>query len=426
MNIKKIIYSKSWHVYLLGLIIVIIRLFPFYFAFINSGVLITYNIGRFIILLLFIYLTIKRKLFSLKKGLLIILFLYFFSSSVSIITTENLSSFFTIYKDLISAFLLFFVTFSIVNKNNIYFFIKVLVTTFIINLTFETFVYFFHSMARAYIFPFLYDKYIKSFEFQADRGRFFGDSFDEVLIPFVFIFIIQNKQLIKKAISILYLFVMVFIITISSWRTKALIFISAMTISILIYLPKIKQYIAIFVIFILLSIFVTNRLSLTITGFNIYDRLLLEDSGNSTIVSRLYYWKEAVEIGLSSPITGVGLGNFYDYLSNKSKAGRLRAVSIKNIKPLVIDDPHNVFFSTFANTGFLGLISFTILILYFLITDLQTLSKQNLYLKGTLIAFWSLFIFSLLNPAMYYSYLLLFWFLRGMIEKLKTTLLRYE
>jgi O-antigen ligase len=419
MNYKKMNNNDNLLIFLLAIVIAIIRFPPFYFLFIKNSVLISYNLGRLILLILFVYLLIKNRLFKMQKKLLIVILFYFLSISLSIISASNISAFLSVYKDIISSMVIFFITFSIVNKKSIYTIIKVLVITFIINLIFQSIVYFVPSIAKTYFFPILYDKYIHFYEFLANRGRFFGESFDEVLIPFVFIFLIQNKRLINKIIYSIYLSLMVFITVISSWRTKTLMLIFAMMNSTLLFLPQIKRYLGVFTILFLLSIFLSDKLSLKISGFNIYDRIFLEEPSNPTIISRLNYWKEATEIGLSTPITGVGLGNFYDYLSNKSKAGRLRVFSINNIETMVIDDPHNIFFSTFANTGFLGLISFVILIIFFLITDLQVLGKQILYLKGALIAFWALFIFSLLNPAMYYSYLLFFWLLRGIIEKLK-------
>jgi len=88
-------------------------------------------------------------------------------------------------------------------------------------------------------------------------------------------------------------------------------------------------------------------------------------------------------------------------------------------RAILIDDPHNLFFSAYANTGFLGLSTLLILIVYFLLTDIMIFNKNEDVLKGYILVFWSVFIYALFNPWMYFQFFGLFWILRGIIEKNK-------
>ena len=90
---------------------------------------------------------------------------------------------------------------------------------------------------------------------------------------------------------------------------------------------------------------------------------------------------------------------------------------------LIIDDPHNVFFSQLAQAGILGFISYLLLILYFMKHDVTNFSKSNTFVRFTMISFWSVFLYSLLNPVTDSQYQFYFWLLRGMIhnKSLKTS-----
>ncbi|OGH16139.1 MAG: hypothetical protein A3C30_02905 [Candidatus Levybacteria bacterium RIFCSPHIGHO2_02_FULL_40_18] len=84
---------------------------------------------------------------------------------------------------------------------------------------------------------------------------------------------------------------------------------------------------------------------------------------------------------------------------------------------LAAKDPHNVFASTFAETGFLGLGSLVLLLLYFLQKDIGIMKSSNDLSKTFVVSFWTLFVFALLNPSSSIIYQTLFWLLRALIEK---------
>jgi O-antigen ligase len=117
-------------------------------------------------------------------------------------------------------------------------------------------------------------------------------------------------------------------------------------------------------------------------------------------------------------LIGVGLGNYFDNLPNNMKTTTTIIQNEAKWNRSVITNPHNIFFTTLSETGILGLLSFTILIGYFLYRDLLAFMqrKTNLH-KILMLCFWGLFIFSIINPATVLQYLIMFWLLRALIVK---------
>jgi O-antigen ligase len=281
-------------------------------------------------------------------------------------------------------------------------------------------------MFPSVIFPFLSfvfnEKYLQFFNFQYGRNRFFGDSLDEAFIPLIIWTLIKEKAFIKRILLLLLMIGVIFITFISNWRTKIIILLFSLFVSTIMYYKYIKKYLLLLMLGVLLTIFTSSNFSLYTVKTDIIDRFLFNNEIEKKIISnRINYWKEAIEMGLSSPITGVGLGNYYDNLPKKSK----QANKIISSNLITIDDPHNLFVSTFASTGFLGLISLTLLLGYFFITDAGIFKKKQSILQTFIIIFWGLFIFGLFNPWMYFSYLMPFWLIRGFIEKYKM-IVHYE
>jgi len=82
-------------------------------------------------------------------------------------------------------------------------------------------------------------------------------------------------------------------------------------------------------------------------------------------------------------------------------------------------DPHGIFFKIFAETGFLGLFSFLLILGYFLKNDIKILSSKEEIPKIFVVSFWTLFLYALVNPSYTTKYQVLFWLLRILVEKSK-------
>jgi len=117
-----------------------------------------------------------------------------------------------------------------------------------------------------------------------------------------------------------------------------------------------------------------------------------------------------------SPITGVGLGNYYNYVEKRPFYTATNK-DYKKIISLTINHPHNSFFASLAETGIGGLISYIALIGYFLLRDMKVFFRQevNLSLSAYIASFWLLFAISLSTPSFDLTYTFHFWLLRGLI-----------
>jgi O-antigen ligase len=150
--------------------------------------------------------------------------------------------------------------------------------------------------------------------------------------------------------------------------------------------------------------------SISTVGYNTFDRIINFDTFGSeskdAVLSRFKYWEEAYEIAISLPLFGIGLGNYFDHSQ------------IMKTSSVFIDNPHNYFMSVLVDTGFIGLLFFCLLIGYFIYSDTRSLKLNSSLQKTFIVSFWSLFIFSLLNPQDFYYFYFLFWLFRGVIYKL--------
>ena len=152
-------------------------------------------------------------------------------------------------------------------------------------------------------------------------------------------------------------------------------------------------------------------------GVSFLDRLSLTDVNNSlgSIQYRISATQKSIDLFFSSPITGIGLGNYYIYQKKQRPLVKGYQASYND---QVIYSPHNIIFQYLAETGFLGLFTFLLLVMYFLKKDLGILflSSTNIPIFPYIVSFWSIMLFFLFNPANSIIYLSWFWFIRGIIE----------
>lgn len=354
-----------------------------------------------------------------KKPILFVILLWFASQSISIITASNISSFLSQYKDVVFAPIIFISTYVITEKRNIIPIIITLLISTLANVIFQVILYFNPFTVLQYIQNIIYQKYLDYFEYQFNRSRFFGDTFDEVLIPFVLFLGFKSKKGILQLLFLCLAGLIFFITFVSNWRTKTVILAFATFCSLFILRQYLKKYLLLFLGIVAICIVLANYLSLHTVGKNVLDRIYFDGEFEySTVINRFQYWQEAIEIGNSSPIIGVGLGNYYDNLSFRTQNEAKSSASATGKSFIARDDPHNIIVSTYATTGTFGLISLILLLSYFLLTDILFL-RTSIYLQLFIVSFWSLFLFSLFNPSYHYAYISLYWFLRGVIEKLK-------
>ena len=414
--------NSPFSFYSLILIVLLIR-FPNFYLILHGSFFLTHTIARILLIFLTILLLIRQatKARYLAQTISPFIWIYFMGISLSIVHASNLLSFFTIYKDIIFSLLLFISVYLIIDSEFFNQFLWVLCGIVCASLVMELSILFYPQ----YILPVLsyitHETYLQYFSYQYQRGRLFGDSLNEAFIPILFIVIIAIKNRALRFGSLVTLSSSLLITTlVSGWRTKLVVlFISS--ICTLLFLAK-KQVRLTLLILLFSTMLVTisySYLSGQVKILTSVERLFNLDVPTARENrSRISYLKEAIEVGASSPLFGVGLGNYFDSLSQKSKETKQVGLNGFGGRPLIIiDDPHNMFIGAFATTGIIGVISLILLMSSFAWKDVRNFFHLSSQMRAVIISFWSIVLFAFFNPWLYFQYLSLFWMIRGLIEK---------
>lgn len=397
--------------------LLLIQLPPF---FLTSSWINTHTLAKIIFVFIFFYHIFynknKKEIFLQHKFIITIFLLFFISQSISIIYAVNIRAFLERYQNFLFSSLFFFLAFFYLrNKNSLKKIIYILFFGFFINFLFQFLIYFDPLLFSKIGYMFIHSGYMDLIVFNIQRGRVYFESYDEILIPVVFYYLTLTKSRSNKISLISFYFIIGFFSLVSNFRTKFLMLVFATFTPFILFIKNLKKYLLISIVLFLIFLYSVNKFQILSSGFSVFERFALEPQTEdySTVTSRIDRWKKSVEIGMSSPITGVGLGNYYDYLSLKEQKNFSTSSLKEKHFELATQYPHNIFFTTFAETGFFGLISFTLLIFYFLKQDLTILFKRNNKLTiSFIISFWTLFIFALFNPSITIKYQSLFWLLR--------------
>ncbi|MBI3366576.1 O-antigen ligase family protein [Candidatus Roizmanbacteria bacterium] len=398
----------------------LLRIPPLYIFPLRNTFLNSYNIAGYFVLILFIAKCYEHYLnnqsFFVKKRISILLILFLVSQSLSILMAVNILEFLARYKNIVLGLMIF-----IIAKKDIYLqkriksIVYVIFFSILTNIVFELVLYFRPILFFKPFITLLAQRYMDDFELNSARNRYFVNIYDAALIPLIFILFGNTKQIFKKTILGLTVITISFFSFVSNFRTQLIVLLITLIASGKIYFTKNKPFVTFFLI-VLTSLFIINMITVNNYSYNALDRVITPDSYDyKSLYGRFYYWSKAIDMGISSPIFGIGLGNYYDFLTNKIFNKTLLDPKDMFFKITWVH-PHNVFFGTFAESGFFGLITFILILIFFANSDLITLlHKNNTMLNLFIISFWSLFLFSLVNPCTSLSYISLFWLLRGMI-----------
>lgn len=254
---------------------------------------------------------------------------------------------------------------------------------------------------------FITDKITEYRLYDFARGRIYMLSYADLIIPFItFVFLLKPQTFIKKLGIALILMLEMLAIFLSNYRGKLLA--GAMGIILIFVFKKApaKPLLIIILIPLLVSLFFQTE-----TG-SVIDRLLLKSQEDiTTLTGRMTASARATNIGLNNFFWGIGLGNFINYAdwvwTSKEKTD---IVSYQN--------PHNAYLMLFAETGFLSVAIYIILILKMAKSDFNFLVKQKFDSNNIILPFVvSSWIFIAINLIDWYpiNYLVYFFLLRGLI-----------
>jgi|YNPMSStandDraft_1061717.scaffolds.fasta_scaffold07686_4 hypothetical protein len=365
------------------------------------------------IILLFIFFKIyffKRKIFDeLKNKTIFWLMVFFFViQSISIIPAINIPNFWARYKDIIIGLASFFVFYFY--KKEYKKIINVFLSSVFINAIYQ-FLLIYSGNIKELLSTIVYQKHFDLVLAKLEsQGRLYIDSYDEILIPFLFL---ENNSnwLIK-----LFLLILIFFFSYSSnIRSRVLMVFISFFLS-LFFIKKIKfeKIFAVFFAFLIIG-FLASQFSFYFFKESFIDRIFFpeESTDIKPIDFRKNQFFKSLDIGKIS-LLGAGLGNYYDNLNTNEKIGKSLLSWFNLLNQGSKEYVHNIFGLIISESGYLSFFVFLLILLFFIKNDFKILFNND-YKKAIIISFWSLFSYGLFNPIIPGSYQFLFWGLRGLL-----------
>lgn len=422
MRVVKILQSPKILSILFLFSFLLVKLPPFYFIpFLRNEFLTTHSLSALLVFGIFIVL-IAEQLFkkgdlAVEKSILVFFLLYFFFQSLSILASSNLGSFFQSYKSIVFAGIFLFLTLQF--KNTAHKIIPLLFFAIVFNFFYQIVMFLSPSLFTRIGEFFIYEKHFDLISINLERSRLFIETYDEITIPFLFIFL-HKARTQRQRILIMLLFVMIALPAfLSNFRIRVLMLLFSSLVSFIFLMKKQVLSKALLLLLFFASAYLGYSILNATFGFSFVDRFALEPGTQDllSVETRLTNIDISVDMGLSNPLLGVGLGNYYDNLPLKSAVGLSLFEWKTKVSQIAATHPHNIFAQIISETGVLSFFFYLLMTLYFLKTDFKLLrNRGGIYKKGFVISFWTLYIYSIFNPTTTLGYNAIFWVLRGIIH----------
>jgi hypothetical protein len=369
-----------------------------------------------VIISAFILLIKKKNIFMKNKykKIIITLICLIATFSLSISNTGDVVSFLIRYQQVILGICAFFL-FIFLNKKHKEIVLLFVITAFINNV-FKIFILIKSSFFLEVIGKFLYAKQYILLIKNINRDRIYLDLYDEALIPFFFLFKPKSKKMI--VVKYFVIITTIFLSFFSQVRSTILVLLISFLLSIFFIKRKLCKAEFFWYLFSFsLAPLLANYFMRRIIGFSFLDRFLLNPEFETTTPIKTRFEQILISVKIAnSYFFGAGLGNFYNLLENNFK--------IKNFFEFSSDGfasgteyPHNIFALILAESGYVSFFIFISLLIVFFKNDIKNFSFYKSYQQAAIISFWSLFIFSLFNPATNALFNLLFFGMRGLLIK---------
>lgn len=409
---KKFLLNVSLVLFDVGLIFV---KFPsFIFIFVS-----THLLSRVLLLIASVIMFVVSPRKALPHKQIALLLFLLIAASLSIIGAVNIESFFASYKDMCFAILISVILISTEKAIKLQHIIKVLFLAVALNVIVQVAFLFSPETIGFFFRTFLNEKSLEIFDYQLSRNRFFGDMLDEAFIPILISTLYLGEKKEFRAISIALIAALSIVTFISGWRTKLIILCFELFISLTLLVKGIKSKLIFSVLFLSVLMFVATSNSLLKNTTNTLNRVFLtENEYIKTVQTRLSYWKNAFDLYLTSPIVGVGLGNYYDNLNQVSKNNNKSGGIDRFASSIVIDDPHNILFSMLSSMGILALAGFLFFLIEIIKDDFKEIftNAQNQNRVIFILIFWGYFLYAFMNPWQNYGFIFYFFLLRALIS----------
>jgi len=384
------------------------------------------KVALLVIAIILIWLNRKSELYSLltKDFSYLIISLYFISASISVVAAENISFFLQQYQNVVLGIVIFYISYTLVQKVPKKQLITGLIFVGLIFVVFDIVFALFPSQILMFLRYFLQEEMYSLYKFNQGEYKYNLYLTSEAFLPFLILYFRGEREIKYGGIfSMIIVSLIGYLAIFSNFRTRLIQFIFSFTLSMHILNKVSKKKFISFTILTVTSIIISFVMIRNSTSYDIVDRFAMSNSIDSqTIQYRLDTFSNAIEMIKISPFIGVGLGNYKTYI-NQSKTSQMADRDLKLHAEETNDNPHSVFVQIATETGLIGICVYLILLFYFIRVDmvifLDKIFEIDPFVMLCIIASWTIFLYGIFNP---FNTIFLngwFWCFRGMIEGLK-------
>lgn len=424
-----LIEKWSFPAFLIGLLF--FRLPPFYLVpFIRSAFLTSHSMSRVIFVSLVMGLVLllaygKEKSFAKRieksRGVIVLIFLWFLALSLGIIYTENLLEFLMRYKEVFGSVLLFFLGLKYGDKLKTI--MKVVIIAFVISVVYQAIIFLYPVLFRNIISMLFYDKHAGLVSDNTFRGRIYIETYDEAMLPLMLWWIGNGMRKNVTWLQAVLIVVTGFFSFVSNFRSRLAMFIVSVVgygLSKLKSLGEWKGKLKPFLIMgglLVLTVVVTDTVGRETVGFGFLDRVAFTDKREDidSLVFRGEQMITSLELAQKNDFFGVGLGNYYQHLPFAMYSYRYSISGVRSNFKSAAEYVHSIVGTFFTEGGIWSGVLFLGLLYKFGKDDLKVIQYKRERGKMAVVAFWSLFLYTLLNPFVPFVLQGLFWFLRGIL-----------
>lgn len=403
------------YMFIIGVFLFLIP--PFYLTpGINNAFLTSQAVARILIVVctifIFVFSSSNAPLNRYQKVVVLTLFLFFALQSLSIVSAVNIPAFLNRYKDIFIGMCTFYLGFQF--KQYIKLFIPAILIASAVNIIYQSFIFLYRENIVWFIREFVYSRHADLVEFNIDRGRIYTETFNEIFIPFLTFSLLLLKNL-KRKIVIFSLFIGIsYFALASNIRSRIIMYFLSLIPSLFIFKEYFGKKALLLIPVVIICGVVIDRIMVANYGVSYVDRLLMRDYSEDvlSIINRSSQLINSYTIA-NTELLGVGLGNYFDSINYSP--------SLTFIPFYTTDSGggqeyvHNIFGTTMAESGYISLSLFFLLIVLFVRSDIRSLKLKDPHKSMLVVAYWALFAYSLFNPPVSGSFLVLFWGIRGFL-----------
>lgn len=362
----------------------------------------------------------KRNKIGIEKILLLV---FLWAMSISIINLLNIISFLLFFKNIIIGFIYFLILETYFSeKQNIKNFLRILILSMVINSIYAIIIYASISNSSSLISSIIAPSYISSItKRQIYLNKYFIELNSFYFLPILFVIFVITKRKMLSLVSYVVATTYLVLSYLSNYRILLVIVLISFSFLFFYLFKFIRKFEIKFLPF-LITLVITFYFYQFVPK-NTISRIInpeLEDS--NSIVTRVDFIQQSIDIFKSSILFGVGLGNFYEHM-DQSKLRRIINPEFKNLYTITNNEPHNIVFQILAETGVIGFLSSVVILLYWIKKDLLGITSNNhkdgtikLMYTGVVLSFYLQIIFALTTPFYTVNNLISFFACRALLN----------